>query len=336
MLSVLALLFPLLSSHLCPPPSLAQRTGSEHCWVRIPLGNSKQLCVSHSLWIKWLQSSNPGPICQSSEVPWRGYSYLENGKFLSSEFKKPPQKIPRYTQTLRTLTPVYSRNHISILLQKIEGLRERTSELLTPSDRLGITRNLILHEGVNPNLTGMLRRLGFVHLISASGIHLYALVMSWSWIMSLLCSSFRIPVRQGLWISRITAFGICLVIWLLTGARAGMLRPWLILLFREAARALGFQWRKASPLFLALALDLAVACFRSESRSGRWVYALAVGGGLFGCQSFPLSTHLGLAVGSWVWVALWEIWHTQLISVATPLLNLSRYRSPVSWLTRFS
>lgn len=215
------------------------------------------------------------------------------------------------------------------VLHKIENIRERTSSLLAPHDPLGILRSLVLNEGPSKEPLPLLRRLGFVHLVSATGIHLYAIMQSWDRIIQGVCLALRFPIREGIWVSRITSFGLCSALWILSGARPGMLRPGIIIGIRSLARILGFRWTMASPLVIALLLELVLAAYsslisKSEMyHSGRIIYALAVGGGLFASECFSNRhlKHIGLALGSWIWVALWEGWHTGLIALATPVLS---------------
>jgi hypothetical protein len=183
----------------------------------------------------------------------------------------------------------------------------------------------------------MFRRLGFVHLLSSTGIHLYACIAVWDRMIQGFCILFGIPVRKGLWISRASSFVLCFCIWILTGARLGMLRPALVILAKYLAQFMGFSWKKSSPLLLALVLDSLVGFIRSwqghdfSISQGRWIYALAVGGGLYWHSCFR-STHLGLAVGSWALVALWEVWEIGTLSLATPLLSLVTLPLVCTWI----
>jgi beta-lactamase superfamily II metal-dependent hydrolase len=104
-----------------------------------------------------------------------------------------------------------------------------------------------------------------------------------------------------------------------------MLRPACVLVLREGAQWAGIRWKKAAPLGCALLLDGVVGGYRvfvehQDFQSGRWIYALAVGGGLMWNQSLGRS-HLGLALGSWALVAVWEAWETGWVALATPLLS---------------
>ncbi|MEO7163200.1 MAG: hypothetical protein ABI041_09795 [Bdellovibrionia bacterium] len=214
-----------------------------------------------------------------------------------------------------------------LMLQKIELIRERTSSKVAKFDNFGILRSLLVNEKTSQSPVSLLRKIGFVHLASATGIHLYALARGWDSLLRIGFFSLRLPTSVGIWCSRILSFILCFCVWVLSGARVGMLRPWIVLSLREISTLLGFRWRRASPLFLALMLDFGVACFWSLTGreafgpSGRIIYALAVGGGLIWCRSFK-SIHAGLAIGSWLLVALWEAWHSGSVALFTPILSL--------------
>jgi beta-lactamase superfamily II metal-dependent hydrolase len=313
----------------CVKNTFAQRTGSEKCWVEFQLDARRALCLDHRSWLRWLSAVEPAPICETISAPWNVYSSRQNSRL---DFPPTPKTI-RLSQIQRIDRLPVSKNGIakctilSLIRQKIELFREKISDLLRPRDRLGILRSLLLNERTPQNHLALFRQLGFVHLISSTGIHLYALSRANDQILRSLTFYFRVPIFIGLWVSRVSSFIFCLAIWLLGGARLGMLRPWFVLLLRAAARNLGFQWKKGSPLFLAIAIDLVAAFYRAWKdhepiqNTGRWFYALAVGGGLFWRDSFS-SAHLGLAIGSWLGVALWEAWETGIISLATPVLSL--------------
>jgi beta-lactamase superfamily II metal-dependent hydrolase len=215
----------------------------------------------------------------------------------------------------------------SQFLLTIEKLRESISIRLTPFDSLGILRSLILHEGASKDPLPFLRILGFVHLITASGIHLSAILSFWSHILQAICQYWQISARIGLRVGRTIGFLLCFFLWILNGARLGMLRPALVILFQRGATLLGFRWRKGSPLLFALVLEWIFARYQFyrtgiEPPSGRWIYAFAVGGGLLGYHLFKSWKHTGLAIGSWVFVALGEAWSEGWVALGTPFLSL--------------
>ncbi len=320
-----------------PNGQLAQRTGRNHCWVQFQMGNQKKLCVGHELWVKWLGFKTPEALEEELPGVWRSFSPLENFHSHSGGGKK-PVVLTKYLVGFKgpgagaIVNPRQSDGFRRGLLlrQWVELKRERASELLAPADHLGIVRSLVLSEGTSHGVLPVFRRLGFVHLVSASGIHLYAIV---SWVQALMQRMSRlmgVSVFLGLWISRMLSLILCLILWVLGGARLGMLRPGVVIALRSLAQNLGIGWARGAPLVCALGADLVMSWMRGElsrsgTTSGRWVYALAVGGGLFWHDSIRFKRwggHLGLALGSWVLVALVEIWETSCVSLATPLLSL--------------
>ncbi|MCM2323420.1 MAG: MBL fold metallo-hydrolase [Oligoflexia bacterium] len=308
---------------------LARRKGSPACWASLAT-NQGEFCLRPELWGRWLSQKTPLPL----EGRWRGRwqvvsppaNLVEERKTVLRRFRVEalPEATPRGTSALLGLR------------QELERLREKCSTRLAPFDPLGIFRQLLLNEKVPESPGGMLRALGFVHLLSATGIHLYAMADLWSALLRSATAILGLPVRVGLPMARALSFLSWLFAWALAGGRLGMLRPWLIVVARNLAEALGFRWRRWSPLALALLADLAAETLaaspgaaRAHSQ-GRILYALAVGGGMMALRQNSgearvvptLQNHARLAVGSWAFTALWEAWHGGLIALATPVLSL--------------
>lgn len=341
-----------------PLGRFAQRTGQESCWVKFYLSDHRTICVDHRNWIRWLLSPASTRICLGKVQTWRAYSPLINNArasgslpggdkvtvfrrnyVVSREFtakksalkKINPRGAPSRESNHRGGHPKES-NHketpvLQTLIQKIESIRERTSAQVARFDDFGILRSLLVNEKTSQSPVSLLRKLGFVHLASATGIHLYALARGWDSLLRWGFFYLRLPAPIGIWSSRILSFGLCFCVWILSGARVGMLRPWIVLSLKEISTLMGFRWRRASPLLLALGLDFGIALFRAWIEhepfgpSGRMIYALAVGGGLIWCRSFK-SVHIGLAIGSWLLVAIWEAWHSGSVALFTPILSL--------------
>ena len=263
----------------------------------------------------------PSYLCFKPENHWKTFSPLKNDRSTL------PKKI-FFSQSISSISIQKNQTSWKLYLWKtIERIREKMAQKIQKDDTYGILGSLFLHQASTQEPLPLLRRLGFVHLLSATGIHFYALISWWNFIFSQLVHRLGFSVRFGFLTSRIFALSLGGILWLLTGARLGMLRAGFVVIFHSLAQVLGFRWRKFSPLILALLGDLSIACYRHLHHQehfyfqGRWVYALAVGGGLFFHQAFH-STHLGLAIGSWILVAIWEIFHTGMIALATPLINL--------------
>ena len=226
-------------------------------------------------------------------------------------------------------------------VRRVELLREFVSMRLSYSDEGGLLRKLLLNEepqsSAEAEAWGLLRLLGFVHVFSAAGIHLYVLA---KWVRALFFWSGRFlrlgpagMLRLQL-ISDFASFGVGLFSWTMCGMRPGMLRPWALVGLRQLAQFSGWRWRAWTPLLLALGLDMiwgfGVSCFSGAAWApGRLHYALAVGGGLAAQEVFKQSKespwwveHLALAVGSWGFIALADLFSGGVMSVGTPIVSL--------------
>lgn len=268
------------------------------------------------------------PLCGQWPGGWRSVSIPAEPDARRTEHRWVATDLPR--GETRFAIPI---------VRCIELLRERIAAALEKPDRWGLVRRLVLDERSSRDVEGYLRLQGFVHLATASGIHLYAL--------SAIASSIgRTGARVfpgtsagcWLWVARGLASGAVFLAWLLAGARAGLVRPWVVVGARGAARALGFRWSLLSPLAVALAFDLACGLWIAawdddfdvgQWAPGRWHYALAVAGGVTaldlarrrGSRTW-LEVHSAMAVGSWLTTALWDAWTTGWVAAATPLLSL--------------
>lgn len=209
----------------------------------------------------------------------------------------------------------------------LENLREMSSHFLAKHDPWGLFRKLIINESTPKSPLPLMRLLGFVHLTTTSGIFLYIIYLGVAEIIKMICFTLKAPVRVELIFHQGSTFLLIFFLWLLSGARMGMIRPWAILFIRDIGKRLGMKWNFFAPLLLALGIDIGTEWiqhllgFPITDYSGRWVYTLALGGGLFWSQSFR-STHLSLAMGSWLALAVWEGWESNLIALATPLISL--------------
>jgi competence protein ComEC len=191
------------------------------------------------------------------------------------------------------------------------------SEELAPSDPLGISRKLLLDESAEPGATGMLRLLGFAHVLSASGVHLYAASLLLSLLLKFVLGRLGLSPRVALATSKTLAGVLWTACWILTGLRMGMLRPLVLVAARSLARTLGFRWQTCVPLFLAIAVDVMQALWLGTPVTDGIGYALAVAGGMA-----ALGGRVGLAFGSWALLALVGAWTSATIAVGTPVLSL--------------
>ncbi len=223
------------------------------------------------------------------------------------------------------------------VILRIERFRLHASEALAQDDGTGVLRHLILGQKVAGLASVPWRELGFVHVLTSTGIHLAALASGIAMIVRLFTSrSSQIPRLKRA--AELVSIGVWGLVWLLCGARAGMLRPGLLLLIQRGGAVKGTRFRRGAALFFALLIDGLFSFLfpaideRFESFSwGRLHYALAVLGGVVGwalSESVPRSPwrgfhrHFAMALGSWLFVVPLEVWETQLVAPLTPVLSL--------------
>lgn len=213
----------------------------------------------------------------------------------------------------------------------VERLRERLGEMLTEiRDPFGILRELLIGEAPPGGQGAVLRLCGFVHLLHATGAHLYGL----SEVVFVAARSGVILVarlREGgesaewvvpaLLVARLCSIAAYLFAWALCGFRRSLVRPLCVVLCRMASSALGFRWRRFAPLVLALAIDLLLN--RTLSMASL-AYGVAVAGAILSLpeRGTILASHFRMAIGSWCLAGLVEAWSEGWVSLATPVLSL--------------
>lgn len=291
----------------------AERKGQSKCWVSL----SSSLCLSKKLWQNWLNHPETSSFCGDWRGHWEVFSPPDNTleprkiriqRWITEEL--PLQPLPPFQHPLGWKLWIW-----------IEQTREQLSNSLAPHDPWGIFRRLVLNEKTPHSPGNVFRLFGFVHLLTVTGIHLYALSRICSKIVLHTTRLMNIPMSMSLPLSRFFSAGLWIFAWLLAGARPGMIRPLIIVSIRSISQILGFRWRKWSPLSISLFCDFSWAFFQNslsaESISTRILYALAVGGGMLGNAG-----HVQLALSSWLLSAFWEAWHQNYIAPLTPLFSL--------------
>jgi competence protein ComEC len=294
---------------------LAQRTGSASCWVLLQ-SDARSLCVPKPLWLDWLRATDPSPW--QGEIPgkWKAGAAFKNPPLEWSD-EKPTREL-LVASSLPESPPHSVFERVATQVQQlIERWRERVSEQLAAADSLHLFRSILLGERGRNDPGGVLRIIGFVHLLSASGIHLYALARALSSLILFLSEVFLIPAPIALWSARVASGIAWIAAWTLAGMPWGMFRPWVIVSARSSARYFGFRWRKAFPLLFALLLDGILSAGHGGG-SGRIFYALAVGGALIGEEQGVW----GLAWCCWIFAALWEIARFQRVAFLTPVISV--------------
>jgi competence protein ComEC len=182
-------------------------------------------------------------------------------------------------------------------------------------DSYGVLHRLVLNEKIIPSPEGLLRLLGFVHLYTASGLHLLALE---SWIQN---NPFRTLKAKKL----LTVFFwfLVLMLWRLQGYRLGFARILVLFFLRQLAKEKGLKWRVYFPLALTLVFDLILGI-----DSGWKHYYLAILGGMVGAETARTAQrgwfvqHVYLAVGSWLLTAPLDLIENHVISWMTPFWSL--------------
>lgn len=225
----------------------------------------------------------------------------------------------------------------SIPIEEIQALRVSVSETLSTQgvDPLGIVRKLLLNESVGSEPLEWLRLVGYVHLYTASGIHLYVLADAARAALLRVGRLFRLsPLALSCAVPSALFFA-WFGIWLLSGLRMGLLRPLLLVGYRTYCRHFGLRPLFLMPLALSLLFDAGVSAARALSptrdfadvSAGSLHYGLAVGGGVIGYEWARqrgwtgMRAHLALAFFSWVTTALLDF-SLGIFSPATTLLSL--------------
>ena len=123
------------------------------------------------------------------------------------------------------------------------------SSSLWQNDLYGVLHKLYFNESIPASSEGLLRILGFVHLYTASGIHVYAFLNFMEWLSEktslILFRSKWIPMK---WVFRVIAFLILAMLWSLQGWRLGFVRPVLTYLLRQFGKAHGLKFRIFAPI----------------------------------------------------------------------------------------
>ena len=314
----------------CWGDSWAQRRGRLSCWVRLTLNDGQLLCLSQMQWRRALDG----------DMPCLDYDVEERRRRSWEPEREGSRSILRIRKGTKGMGSQGRQSVKASWVKGLESLREETSRRLLPHDSTGVLRKLLLNQDCPDCELSLYRMLGFVHLVSPTGIHLYALARLIHSLNFLGLRYFGFSVTAALRLGVASSFLIWFLAWSMTGCKAGMLRPWVVILLRWGGRYLGYEWKGLAPLGLALGVDLAVAVtyhflgLPGAWAPGRWHYALAVGGGLMALpryhstagwragQPFGLKEHVSMSLGSWWTTACWDVWLQGTVATFTPLLSL--------------
>ncbi len=188
---------------------------------------------------------------------------------------------------------------------------------------LVVIHSLIHHQAPRDGSDQWFRLAGVVHLYSASGIHLLALLY---WIeRSVLFLGLRSRLRAEwlhviVWLAFAAVAGL---VWKAEGFHFSLVRPILSILLRRWIRLSG----RTAGRFVPLGLVLLVEWIFTRSRGwspGAMHYYLAVGGSLVALAGTEggFLLHFRMAVYSWVPLAVLELCSDRYAAPLTPLLSL--------------
>lgn len=329
----------------CTVPWKVRRRAGDACRAsirQVDLLGEYDLCMPRAAWLRWLADRSPGclPGAHSAEGQWK-----EVRPPLFDE-QAPPTGKPRIRRFLLSANSSPSRSASSPgafhemalrLTQALERRRESFSFRLEPIDPHGWLRAWFLGEspqaglslGVSDNGAGIPTSLffvlGYVHVLTTAGVHLLMLSALLELVVVRLCRSApsrRVPsIRVAV---GCVHWGLIAWVWALSGWRWGLMRPIALIAIQQGSRSRGLRWDRGVPLALAVAVEALLALVaQEEAFHGRLHYFLAVWGGVWGSAGMSgWRAHLGMAWGSWLWVAPLQLVHDSWVALVTPLLSL--------------
>ncbi|MBI4924923.1 MAG: ComEC/Rec2 family competence protein, partial [Bdellovibrio sp.] len=242
---------------LCPKQFLAHRKGSPTCWVSYRLNSDTELCISHAQWVELLKYSQDLSLCGKWIGKWKVLAPPVNEENLLGKNEK--RIFYRFYGSIFVPNHNTSSYIFGVIKNKIELTREKFSEILQHNDTFGISRKLFLNEDKPFSLFSFYRLVGFVHVFTITGIHLFYLAYFIQKILSYLCYLCGVTTPCGLRLSNMASFVTWFFVWVLSGMRPGMCRPWIILGVRLLAKRLGYKFTSLSPLWIAIFSDLSAA-----------------------------------------------------------------------------
>lgn len=219
------------------------------------------------------------------------------------------------------LTEVFDTLHLD-LLTSLDGV-----------DPYGIVKRLLLNERAKDSPEDLFRLLGFVHLYTASGIHIYAFLDALDGLGRRFSPKSATKILWFQKFIRASGIGLIFFAWGLQQFRIGFLRPIFVYCLKRIFEFFGFRFRMLSPLLILLGVELLVSAisgpdFTRKLTFGRAHYFLAVSGGLFG-YSWAKSTglpglvvHGAMALASWLATAMLDLFVLGQIAFLTPVISL--------------
>jgi competence protein ComEC len=189
-----------------------------------------------------------------------------------------------------------------------------------------LIHSLLFHERMASGLDGVFRDLGWVHLFTASGIHLLALFF---W-LDLLIRKFgqwrRLPIRWVRGFILVSFLWVAFLAWKTEGFHPSLFRPLLTVLLRKGFSMAGFRTPILFPVLLVFGFEWAIS-LQTGMPPGAIHYYLAVGGSLLALarseknrSGFRL--HLEMAVFSWVPIGILDAIRDHQVAPFTPFFSL--------------
>jgi len=257
------------------------------------------------------QSMGPsGPFCVSDQ-PRCGDAM---GKW--SVFKDSQNQI-----LFRFRVREWSRNSFVL---KTDEWRGQMSKVLKPLDSNGVYRKLLLNERVAATSDSLLRELGWVHVLTAAGIHLWFLWGCVLWVCERLSLLFRFsPQNQRRYFFAIM-FGVILVCLILSGFRLGFIRPLFLFSVRAWTRWNGIR---ISAVSLLLIMSIVEGMLFGFGNHGQSHYFLSVMGTYLAVFSMPkhykrFQKALWISWGSFFGVTIFDFYFGGRVAPFTVILNL--------------
>lgn len=219
----------------------------------------------------------------------------------------------------------------SVSENRIQRARSELSARLERHDSLNWSRRILLNERPRGSPEGILRTVGFVHLYTSSGMHIYGFLVFLEHLVKRLAVRTRNPaaIRRGL-----NGIGLLLLgwAWCLQDFRIGFFRPILAYFIRMWARHQGYRFRLLGVLAILIFVEIVAAFILKIKGTGFHAsahYFLAIGGGAVGLHVFsqskkltPFQEHLVLAICSWLTTAGFDLVRIQQVAPWTAVLSL--------------
>ena len=304
----------------------ARFSSSKSCLIAFQVGrmNRARLCLSESNWSLWERS---GFRCLKGEVRFRYYLKPHSVMTLAHVFSRMSFSSHLHVEDTSRRDSYWGRLSVKFL-----NYRLSLSKKL--KNRLGgkILKKLILNESDSSGEVQAFRNIGFVHVVTFAGIHLYGAISVINQIWTRWGFRFLLPSRVVFFISNILLGSFFAFLWALSGFRAGFFRPLLLYGVRRFSAHRGFRLSRGRSLFAVAGVELAFIGIKgilfhdfSDYSPGRIHYVLAVWGGYLALSSKTKNVfqeHFQLSLGSWALTALYDLITTGFLALLTPLMSL--------------